>query len=198
MRIGFTRRIEMRSIKRYMVAGALSLSVLLLAGIVLADENNVAINTATIIHSQDNGDFRILMRPEIQFPDTTIVVDRAILNLRVSPQTDDTTFISIRLHAITMDWDAGNVNWDSPWVGEGGDYDSVFYAEKMITLPENQEISIDVTDLCMRWADGRLPYYGFLLRVSRSSLAGFTVARQNNDAPWATFTIKYTPIPPLE
>jgi hypothetical protein len=193
-----SRRIEMRFIGKYTVAGALGPLFLFLTGLALADETNVAVNSATVIQPQDNSDFRILMMPEIQFPDTAIVVDRAFLNLRVSPETDDTTFISIRLHAITRNWDAENVDWDSPWTGGGGDYDSVFYAEKMITLPEEQEISIDVTDLCMRWADGRLPYYGFLLRVSRSSLAGFTVARQNNDAPWAMFTIKYTPIPLVE
>lgn len=188
----------MRSIRKYAVTGVLGLAFLFFTGAALADEANVTVNRATVINSQDNSDFRVLMRPEIQFPDTTMVVDRAFLNLRVSPQIEDTTFISIRLHAITMDWDAGNVGWDSPWVGEGGDYDSVFYAEKMITLPEEQEIKIDVTDLCMRWADGRLPYYGFLLKVSQSSLAGFTVARENDGDPWAMFTIKYTPVPPLE
>ncbi len=184
----------MKAIKKYTAAGAITLWIIMLAGIAVADENIVEINTTTVIHSPDNSNFRILMRPGIQFPDTNMVVDRAFLNLMVSPQTEDTTFISIRLHGITTEWDPNNVSWDSPWVGEGGDYDSVFYAEKMITLPEDQEISIDMTDLCMRWADGRLPYYGFLLKVSQSSLAGFTVARQN-DAPWATFTIKYTPMP---
>jgi hypothetical protein len=193
-----SRRIEMKAIKKYMTAGAITLWIIMLAGIAVADENIVEINSTTVIQPPDNSDFRILMRPEIQFPDTMMVVDRAFLNLLISPQTEDTTFFSIRLHAITAEWDANDVSWDSPWVGEGGDYDSVFYAEKMITLPEDQEISIDITDLCMRWADGRLPYYGFLLKVSPSSLVGFTVARQNDTDPWARFSIKYTPIPPLE
>lgn len=186
----------MKAISRYIVASAIALWIIMQAGVAFADENIVEINSAMVIHSPDNGDFRILMRPEIQFPDTTMGVDRAFLNLTASPQTDDTTFISIRLHAITTDWDPGNVSWDSPWVGEGGDYDSVFYAEKMITLPENQEIRIDFTDLCMRWVDGRLPYYGFLLRISASSLSSFTVHRENDSGPWATVSIQYTPIPP--
>lgn len=186
----------MKAIRKYTAAGAITLWIIMLAGIAAADENMVEINTITVIYSPDSSEFRVLMRPEIQFPDTTMVVDRGFLNLTVSPQAEDTTFISIRLHAISMDWDAGNVSWDSPWVGEGGDYDSVFYAEKMITLPEDQEISIDFTDLCMRWVDGRLPYYGFLLKVSASSLAGFTVVRESDTDPWATLSIKYTPIPP--
>ena len=139
----------MKAVKKYMAAAAIALWIIMLAGVAFADENIVEINSAMVIRSPDYGDFRVLMRPEIQFPDTSIVVDRAFLNLTASPQADDTTFISIRLHAITTDWTPGNVSWDSPWVGEGGDYDSVFYAEKMITLPENQEIQIDFTDLCI-------------------------------------------------
>ncbi len=186
----------MKAIKIYTACMAIALWIIMPTGVALADENIVEINSAIVIRSPDYGDFRVLMRPEIEFPDTTMVVDRAFLNLTASPQTDDTTFISIRLHPIITDWDANNVTWDLPWTEPGGDFDDVFYAEKMITLPDNQEISIDFTDLCMRWADGRLPYYGFLLRVSANSLSRFTVHRENNRGPWATVSMKYTPISP--
>ena len=186
----------MKAISRYIVASAIALWIIIQAGVAFADENIVEINSAIVIRSPDNSDFHVLMKPQIEFPDTTMVVGRAFLNLTASPLTDDTTFISIRLHPITTDWDPGNVSWDSPWTDPGGDFDSVLYAEKMITLPNNQEIRIDFTDLCMRWADGRLPYYGFMLRVSASSLSRFAVHRENDSGPWATVSIQYTPIPP--
>lgn len=186
----------MKAINKYMTAGTIALLIIMLAGTATADENVVNINSAIVIRSPNYGEFHVLMRPQIKFPDTTMVVDRAFLNLIASPQTDDRTYISIRLHPITTDWDGNNVSWDSPWTEAGGDIDEMFYGEHLIILPENQEIQIDITDLCMRWADGRLPYYGFLLKVSANSLSRFTVLRQNDSGPWATVSIQYTPIPP--
>ena len=186
----------MKSMKRNIGITAIMLWIVMLSGTAFADENKIAINSAMLIHSPDNSDFRVLMRPQIKFPDTTMVIDRAFLNLIASPQTDDATYISIRLHPITTDWDGNNVSWDSPWTEAGGDIDEMFYGEHLIILPEDQDIQIDITDLCMRWADGRLPYYGFLLRVSGSSLSHFTVVRQTDSGPWAAVSIQYTPISP--
>ncbi|RKX20084.1 MAG: hypothetical protein DRP26_02310 [Candidatus Zixiibacteriota bacterium] len=162
-------------------------------GFAAGDENIVGIENATVIQDPGNGDYHILMRPELEFPDTTIDISRAFFDFEISPQTEDTTFISIRLYPITVDWDAENVSWDFPWSEPGGNFDEVFYGEFLIVSPSEQHIRLDITDLCMRWADGRLPYYGFLLGASRSSWHGFNLIRDGTD-PIATLTISYMSI----
>jgi len=154
------------------------------------------IQTPTIIASDDLGS-HYLARPEVNFPDTTMVIDKAILELWVEPQTEDTiTFVSIRVYPITIDWSSDAVSWTSPWTNPGGDFDDVFYAEYAIGSTGAQEIQIDLTDLCMRWADGRLPYYGFLIAVSEVSLVALEFLNGGDgDGPWGTLRITYTSMP---
>lgn len=170
---------------------SLTALMFVLAVSAMAAEMTVEVNQVTIIHSEDMSEIHVLAKPDLDFPDSTMHIDRAFLNVQASPQTDDTTFISIRVHPITTDWGHGSVDWETPWVNPGGDIVETRYAEYMITLPELQDISIDITDLCSRWADGRIPYYGFLVTVSESSLAQFTMERESENEPIATVLLKY-------
>jgi hypothetical protein len=95
------------------------------------------------------------------------------------------------LHPITTDWNPANVGWSAPWTNPGGDYDDINYGEFLVTGVGNQPVEMDITSLLMRWTDGRLPYYGFLIKISRSSLDQFTMVRNGND-PYATIDIRYT------
>lgn len=166
----------------------------ILAGQVLAEESVFEITAATTI-APDSGNARLLMKPVIGLPDTTMVIDRAILDLWVSPQTDDTTYISIRVHPITTNWSSETVSWTTPWTNPGGDFDEVNYAEYAISVPGEQNIQVDLTDLVMRWVDGRLPYYGFLISISESSLAGVTFLNGGGGTgPLARLTISYNRI----
>lgn len=170
---------------------SLTALMFVLAVSAMAAEMIVEVNHVSVIHSEDMSEIHVLAKPDLDFPDTTMHIDRAFLNIQASPQTDDTTFISIRVHPITTDWGWGNVDWETPWEDPGGDFDDRRYAEYMITLPELQDISIDITDLCSRWADGRIPYYGFLVTISESSLAQFTIERHGDSGPVATISLKY-------
>lgn len=166
--------------------------LLLLAGQALAEENVIDVPNATMI-APDSGNARYLMKPEIGLPDTTIVIDRATLDLWISPQAEDTTYISIRIHPITTEWDSETVSWNSPWITPGGDFNEINYAEYAVFVPAEQNIQVDLTDLCMRWADGRLPYYGFLIDISESSLAGVTFMNgEKGNGPFAKLILIYS------
>jgi hypothetical protein len=181
----------MRIKKNALIALAFA-CMFILARQVFAEESVFEITTATTI-TPDSGNARLLMKPGISLPDTTMVIDRAILDLWVSPQTEDTTYISIRVYPITTNWSSETASWTTPWTNPGGDFDEVNYAEYAISLPGEQNIQVDLTDLCMRWADGRLPYYGFLIDISESSLAGVTFLNgEGGNGPIARLTISYS------
>jgi hypothetical protein len=158
-----------------------------------AEDRIIEIQSATIIQNPGQDEMRILVKPDLGLSDTSSQVIFAKLNITAVPQTQDTTFISIKLHAILTDWQPNTVTWDSPWMSSGGDFDSVFYAEQTIVLPIENEIEFDLTDLVHRWSDGRLPYYGFLFRISEVSGHNFTFVRRPNNGPLATITISYMP-----
>jgi hypothetical protein len=124
-----------------------------------------------------------------------MTIDRATLELTVSPASDDSTFAAIRVCPIIVNWNQDDAAWEAPWATPGGDFDNVNYAEYAVNLTGSQTINIDVTDLCMRWADGQLPYFGFLIGVSESSLAPVQfLSGSDGNGPWGTLRISYTSI----
>jgi hypothetical protein len=161
------------------------------------EESEYQIQDPVTISAADGRMTRFLARPEATFPDTIRVVDWARLELWVEPTTEDTTtFISIRVYPITTEWNPGNAVWNSPWSNPGGDFDEDIYAEYALGTPGKQSVAIDLTDLCMRWNDGNLPYFGFLVLVSESSLAPVQFLNgANNAGPWATLRISYSTLP---
>jgi hypothetical protein len=178
--------------KKYPILGLLALIVAIWVASSFAGEIEVNITSVMLINSPDQGTIHFLAKPELGLPDTTLMIDRAILNATIFPQTQDTvTFISIRLQPITIDWDPANVSWDNPWTEPGGDYDEINYGEFLVTGVGNQPIEMDLTSLLTRWADGALPYYGFLIKISISSWSNFAMVR-NGDEPYATLSIDYT------
>lgn len=178
--------------KKYTISGLLPLIIALWAALGLADEIEVNINSVEIISSPNQDTLHILAKPDLVLPDTTLMIDKAILSATVSPQTQDTTtFISIRLHPITTDWNPANVSWNNPWTEAGGDYDEINYGELLVTEVGSQPIEMDLTSLLTRWANGTVPYYGFLVKISKSSLHKFNIVRNGND-PFATLNIQYS------
>ena len=159
---------------------------------VWADDSTYEIaNPVTI--APDSGTSRLIAKPEVNFPDTTIVIDRAILDLWISPQTEDTTYISLEIYPISLAWSSETVSWNFPWDNPGGDFDDVNYAVYTISIPQVQNIQVDLTDLCMRWADGRLPYYGFLIAISESSLADVEFLNgEDGTGPFGRMIISYS------
>jgi hypothetical protein len=183
---------KMNRVKIYPILGLLPLIIALWAPTSLGDNVEATINSVVVINSPNQDAVHILAKPDLGLPDTTLMIDRAILSAAISPQTQDTvTFISVRLHPITTDWDLANVGWTNPWTEPGGDYDEIHYGEFLTTDVGNQPIKMDITSLLMRWIDGRLPYYGFLVKISRSSIDRFTLVRNGND-PYATINIHYS------
>lgn len=174
-----------------LLALLIACSVFTGTGQVIAEEGFFDIEQVTTIYPDDYSALRILAFPQLPFPDTTIIVDRAYLNLIVEPNASDTTFISVRLYPIIVDWIFADVTWDSPWSNPGGDIDDVNYSEYAVTLPGQQEIQIDLTDLCMRWSDGRLPYFGFIIEVADFSLAPLQFI-YNNNGNFGQIVIAYT------
>jgi hypothetical protein len=169
------------------------LCLMFLVACAYAEDTIVNIDNRIVISDPDSQYVHILARPDIGFIDSTMVIDRAVLSFWVYPVTNDTTFISMRAYPITTDWSTGNVSWDSPWNTSGGDIDEMNYGEYAVTLPGAQEIQMDMTDLCMRWTDGRLPYFGFMIEKSSGSLDRITYLNgQGGEGPFATLTISFT------
>ena len=182
----------MNRIKKYPISGLLPLIFALWAPTGFGENVEVAINSVVIINSPNQNAVHMLAIPDLGLPDTTLMIDRAILSAEILPQTQDTTtFISIRLHPITTNWDSANVGWNNPWTEPGGDYDQIHYGEFLVTDVGNQQVELDITSLLIRWTDGRLPYYGFLVKISRSSIDQFTLVRNGNN-PYATLNIHYS------
>lgn len=169
--------------------------ILLAVGSASAGESVVEVNSVTLISSPGESETRILAMPELPLEATGIVIDRVLLCLSVEPQTEDTSFIPIRIYPLNTDWDEATVDWASPWEEAGGDIDEDTYAEYLVTIPETQEIAIDITDLYLRWQDGRLPYHGFMLALSPSALDNFSIFRENDSGSYATMVIQYSPTP---
>jgi len=173
------------------IAAALFSFFILFTGQLWAEESSFEIDSLVTI-APDSGAAHFLLKPNVNFPDTTMQIDRALLDLWVSPQTEDTTFIAIRVYPIISSWSAEAVSWTSPWTTPGGDINETKFAQYIVTLPGEQNIQVDLTDLCMRWADGRIPYYGFLLTISESSLAEVEFLHENGTGPMARLSISYT------
>jgi len=157
-------------------------------------ENAFDIQTAALIFSPDSSVTYWLAKPQIGFPDSTMAIDEATLSLWASAQTIDTiTYVSIKVYPILIDWNPENVSWTFPWTTPGGDFDDSHYAERSFAELGTQAVEFDLTDLCARWADGRLPYYGFLIGLSESSLVPVQFLNgSNGDEPFATLRIQYT------
>jgi hypothetical protein len=183
---------KMNSLIKNPVWGVIPLIIIFWSALALGEESEVNINSAVIIKSANQDTLHILAKPDLGLPDTSIIIDKAILSATVLPQTQDTTtFISVRLHPITTDWNPANVSWDNPWIEPGGDYDQIHYGEFLLTDVGNQPVEMDITSLLSRWVEGGLPYYGFLVKISRSSRHKFVFTR-NGNMPYATIDIRYS------
>jgi hypothetical protein len=161
-----------------------------------AEEISVDIGNAVVITNPNSSVSHFLAMPLLDLPDSSMVVDRAVLDLWVEPETEDTiTFAAVTVYPLISNWSVNDVSWSSPWTNPGGDIDNTFYAEYAINTPGLQSIEIDLTDLVMRWVDGRMAYYGFMIMVSDGALAtlNFTNGPDGN-GPFATLRITYTSI----
>jgi hypothetical protein len=159
----------------------------------LASEVAIPILNPVIIDDGDSEDYRILVKPEIPAPDSNSIIEKASLSLWVNIQAKDTTYVAIDAYPIATEWELENVAWNIPWDNPGGDVDVTVYSEYAISLPGQQEITIDLTDICMRWFDGRLPYYGISIAVSESSISSAQFLNgQNGDGPFASMRISYS------
>jgi hypothetical protein len=184
----------MQSHKSRAIACAISIICLIaFVGPAKGEESLYEIPAPVIIEPPDSGNAHLLIKPEISFPDTAMIINQAVLDLWVSPQTEDTTYVSIRIYPLTTDWYSESVSWISPWVNPGGDYNDSTYAEYALILPGNQEAKIDLTDLCILWVNGRMPYYGFVMNISETSEAGLTFLNgRNGNGPFAKVNILYS------
>lgn len=94
-------------------------------------------------------------------------ISRATLRLHVASITNDG---DISIYAITSPWSETNVTWNLRPVTET-------YAAAMVRIssfdPAFPMLSVDVTDVVQRWADGSLPDAGLLIRTSSITRAYF-------------------------
>lgn len=151
-----------------MMAGVLALIICLGASLASAEDNVYELNNPVQITDQNGTDFRLLFRPDLNLPDSSIIIDRAILEVKALVP-GDSALVTVRVCPIIVNWGAESVAWDSPWTDPGGDFDDVNYAEYSAYVNGSQEFGVDITDTFMRWADGRMPYYGFMVGIKMGS-----------------------------
>ncbi len=180
--------------KRFKILGSLFIlivSLLVLSGNVIAGEVMYEISRGKVIHDPDSQNNRFIFRPEIDiFGESTYIV-KATLSTEITPLTNDTTFLEIRIYPITTDWYGNNVSWTNPWNEPGGDFDELHYAHALVSLPQEQEVRFDLTNLLQGFCSGNLEYYGFIVTVSASSWDAFTLSNLHSNRPLATINVVY-------
>jgi len=95
---------------------------------------------------------------------------------------------TISIHAITSSWSESTVNWDNQPPAEA----TATAVVELATADEGSAISIDVTDVVERWADGNLADGGFLIVTSDGIKAYFDTKEMAGGVP-ATLTVDTGP-----
>ena len=182
------------------IAVTFTLALVFCLGIAIAEEVVIPVEDYAIIADAEDLNSRYLADPEISIRDTSIVIDQAMLELQVNAITENTiTYASIEVYPITRQWELGNASWTCPWTRPGGDINEIRYAQYAISEPGVQVINIDMTDLHMSWHDDLMPYHGFMIIVSSSSLAQVQFLNgPNDDAAFASLRLQYTYAEPGE
>lgn len=169
----------------------LFVALFVLSSNVFADEAVFEISRGEVLHDPDSQNMRFLFRPNINIFGESTQILKAVLSTDILPLTNDTTFLEIRIYPLTTNWNENNVTWINPWSVPGGDFDELQYAHALVTLPDEQEVTFNLTDLFQRFCDGRLEYYGLLVSVSTNSWDTFTLSNLNSDDPLATINVVY-------
>lgn len=159
--------------------------ILIAASTVMADDVTLTLTDDTEIAddagSQENADRNFGSRPKIfvstwgprygliRFDAAGITgahVQQAtlVLYLRSIASCGDIT-----LHAVTTPWSEDSVTWNSQPMFEPEEFRGVALCSGESEPASIGPVSIDVTELAQRWADGSLPDTGLLLRARNSN-----------------------------
>jgi hypothetical protein len=161
----------------------------------LADETIIPLSDPVQITAPGGSTSRLLYKPVIVFPDSTININQAILEVTVNLPEQESTFVVVRVSPITVEWSRDNVSWNSPWAVPGGSFEDAPYAEYALLATGQKTLHIDLTDLWMRWADGRLPYLGFMVGFPEYSQGTVSLTHVEGDPGLPPkITVDYTPI----
>ena len=95
---------------------------------------------------------------------------------------------AISIHAITSSWNESTVNWENQPPAEA----TATAVVDLATADEGSIISIDVTGVVERWADGSLPDGGFLIVTTNNIKAYFDAKEMAGGVP-ATLTVDTGP-----
>jgi hypothetical protein len=168
--------------------------ILLAAGPLAAEELTRTVTDVATITEPEHGAGRVLFRAEIPAPEGHVAVRRARVRIPLAglelPEP-----ITLRVHPVTAEWDAGTVSWTG-WSRPGGDFEERVHGRAELSGGEGEAV-FDVTILAKEILEHGVPNRGFLLTVDPAQGVGIPSAALD---AWtlqgATLEIQYRRVPP--
>jgi hypothetical protein len=138
--------------------------MLVLATVVQGDQASVGLRDVTTIEN-GSGAARVLFRAN-ELPDLgSVAINRAILTLPWSGERVNRT-IPLQLSAVSQDWSAGSVAWNTGWLTPGGDVYDQLYSRLEVNCSEGRtSLRFDVTNILKEDLEAGVPIHGFLLSL---------------------------------
>ncbi len=145
--------------------------------------NPAEIPTVAIVEAKsiqnENGDFRVLLRPGdfSQFDGELVLSASLEIPLSGLPISEEVT---VRVYPLTREWSSA-ADWNSPWETPGGDVDENYLPTATLSSAnDSASLLVDVTDVVRAWADAELAKNGFVLTVPPSTGEGLAEADAAN------------------
>jgi hypothetical protein len=168
----------------------LALTLLLSAGLAMADTLDVAVARVAIVYNADSSDARLLLQIALPEALDSATIRFAELRVPITSVIPDSSALTIYCRPLLIGREPGNIVW-----GDLGDSPDTSVVSRKGThfgtaVIGPQTAYFDITRILTRWREGRMADRGLLLYANPRQLARFTCGR-HGDEPFATVHIDY-------
>jgi hypothetical protein len=120
------------------------------------------ITDVTAIHD-GSGHARLLFHWDPAVDAESFAIRRAILKFDLAGDTEARS-LEIRVHPLSVPWDASTVTWTRGWTVPGGDFDADRLSNSRIELGRGAgPVAVDVTNVVKEILEEKEPFHGFLV-----------------------------------
>jgi hypothetical protein len=153
------------------------------------------VSDATTITEPDTGVGRVLFRADLSVEDENVSVRRAYVRVPMTA-VELSEPMTLRIHPVTSEWDAGAVSWTS-WSEPGGDFESEVHGRAEVSARAEGEIVFDITILAKDILEHGVPNRGFLLTIDPGEGVGIPPGDVDAwDLQGASVEVQYRRTPP--
>ncbi|HBC47230.1 MAG TPA: hypothetical protein DCZ43_09310 [candidate division Zixibacteria bacterium] len=137
-----------------------------------AGEINVPVTDYSILHDAKS-EIRIVTH--IPIPDS--VADSTLMfaefQFAITPQLAEDSILWINCYALTIPWEVGTVDWETPWQAPGGDFEADELTMFTTSNPNDSIAYFDLTDCVRSWLREDRANYGLIFMVPASIASRF-------------------------